>query len=86
MGDGQVEGIRTLRLARRSAVKARTQAANQLRALVVTAPDALRARRTGLPLSGLVAAAARFQLRRPVTSETSEAAPLAATTLAPSWR
>jgi len=77
-----VEGIRTLRLARRSAVKARTQAANQLRALVVTAPDALRARLTGLPLSRLVAAAARFQMRQPVTSETAEAAPLAATKLA----
>ena len=36
--------IRPLRVARRSAVKARTQAANQLHALVVTAPDELRAR------------------------------------------
>ena len=43
-GDGRVEMLRTLRLARLSAVKARTQAANQLHALVVTAPDALRAR------------------------------------------
>ena len=40
--DGQVEMIRSLRLARRSAVKARTQAANQLTALLVTAPDGLR--------------------------------------------
>jgi transposase len=43
-GDGTVEMIRSLRLARRSAVKARTQAANQLKALLVTAPDVLRAR------------------------------------------
>jgi transposase len=35
--------IRPLRLAQRSAVKARTQAANQLNALLVTAPDGLRA-------------------------------------------
>ena len=40
-GDGTVEMIRSLRLARRSAVKARTQAANQLASLVVTAPEPL---------------------------------------------
>lgn len=40
-GDGRVEMIRVLRAARRSAVKARTQAANQLRGLVVTTPEAL---------------------------------------------
>ena len=44
--------IRTLRLARRSAIKARTQAANQLHALVVTAPDELRARLRALPVTG----------------------------------
>src|SRR5215218_10669830 len=42
--DGRVEMIRVLRAARRSAVKARTQAANQLRGLVVTAPEALKQR------------------------------------------
>ena len=35
---GTVEAIRLLRVARRSAVKARTQAANQLHAVVDTAP------------------------------------------------
>jgi transposase len=40
--DGRVEAIRALRVARRGAVKARTQAMNQLKALVVTAPDDLR--------------------------------------------
>ena len=40
--DGQVEAIRTLRVARRSAVKARTQAMNQLRALLLTGPAGLR--------------------------------------------
>jgi transposase len=39
--DGVVEAIRVLRVARASAVKARTQVANQLKALIVTAPDAL---------------------------------------------
>jgi transposase len=40
---GIVEAIRVLRVARSGAVKARTQAANQLRDLLVTAPDELRA-------------------------------------------
>ena len=43
-GDGTVEMIRALRGARRSAIKARTQAANQLQALRVTAPEQLRHR------------------------------------------
>src|SRR5215207_1879903 len=37
--DGPAEMVRTLQLVRRSALKARTQAANQLRALLVTAPE-----------------------------------------------
>ena len=39
--DGRVEAIRALRVARRSAVKARTQAMNQLRALLLTGPAEL---------------------------------------------
>ena len=38
-GDGPIEAIRMLVVVRRSAVKARTQAINQLHALVVTAPE-----------------------------------------------
>jgi transposase len=60
-GDGDVEAIRMLRVAYRSAVKARTQAANQLRALVVTAPDDLRDQLRGLRLGALVAAAAKMR-------------------------
>src|SRR6187402_1181632 len=75
-GDGQVEMIRTLRLARRSAMKARTQAANQLHALVVTAPDDLRTRLRALPLAELVRLAAAF---RPVGSGTALASTAAAT-------
>jgi transposase len=78
-GDGQVEMIRALRLARRSAMKARTQAANQLHALVVTAPDELRARLRALPMAELVRIAAAF---RPVRTGTALATPLAATKLA----
>ena len=41
--DGEVEALRVLTVARRSAVKARTQAGNQLGGSFVTAPAALRA-------------------------------------------
>ena len=61
--------IRALRVARQSALKARTQAANQLHALVVTAPDALRARLRAFSRAGLVAAAAR--LRAPAQPRTA---------------
>ena len=60
--DGQVEMIRALRSARRSAMKARTQAANQLQALRVTAPEQLRRRLRGLSTKELVRMAARFRL------------------------
>jgi transposase len=50
-GDGIVEAIRTLRVTRRSAVKARTQTINQLKALLVTAPTEIRE-----PLAGLTTA------------------------------
>jgi transposase len=46
--DGQVEAIRTLRVARRSAIKARTQAINQLKAVVLTGPADLRQGLAGL--------------------------------------
>src|SRR5215213_545541 len=59
--DGRVEMIRVLRAARRSAVKARTQAANQLRGIRVTAPEVLRQRLRGLSTKELVAAAVRFR-------------------------
>ena len=53
--------IRALRAARRSAIKARTQAANQLQALCVTAPEQLRNRLRGLSTKELVCVAARFR-------------------------
>ena len=40
--NGMAEALRTLSVARRSAVKAKTQAVNQLRALLVSAPSSLR--------------------------------------------
>ena len=58
--DGAVESIRSLRVARRGAVKARTQAANQLRDLIVTAPAWLREQLVALPIGERVELAARF--------------------------
>lgn len=59
--DGQVEMIRVLKVARRSAMKSRTQAANQLHALVITAPQDLHDRLRGLSLAKLVDTAVRFR-------------------------
>jgi transposase len=61
-GDGCVEMIRALRAARRSATKARTQAANQLQSLRVTAPEEMRHRLRGLSTKELVSVASRFRL------------------------
>jgi transposase len=54
--------IRALRAARRSAIKARTQATNQLQSLRVTAPEELLNRLRGLSTKDLVSVAARFRL------------------------
>ncbi len=59
--DGTAQMVRTLHVARRSALKARTQAANQLRALLLTAPEELRAQLRGLSTAKLVTTAARFR-------------------------
>jgi len=59
--DGPVEAIRALRVARRSALHARTQAANQLRSLLDTAPADLREALRGRTLRRIVDAARRFR-------------------------
>jgi transposase len=58
--DGAAESLRALRAARRGALKARGQAGNQLRDLLVTAPDELRAELAGLSAAKLAAACAAF--------------------------
>jgi transposase len=67
--DGGVEAIRMLRLARRSAIKARTQAANQLQGVVGTAPGPLREKLRALSIPALVALARRFRCGAPTTPE-----------------
>ena len=59
--NGQVEAIRVLRVARRSALKARTQAMNQLRALLVTGPAELREQMRPLNTKNLIASCARLR-------------------------
>ena len=60
--DGVVEMLRALRAARQTAVKARTQAINALKGLLVTAPAELREQLGGLPTGGLVGAAAELEV------------------------
>jgi transposase len=60
-GTGQVEMIRCLRVARATAMKARTQAINAIKALLVTPPAELREQLRGLPAARLVATAARLE-------------------------
>lgn len=60
--DGAVEAVRTLHVVRRSATRSCTQATNQLRCLVTTAPARLRERLRGLPLSELITMCAGFRV------------------------
>jgi transposase len=60
-GTGPVEMARQLRVARRSAIKQRTQALLQLQALADTAPDELRDTVKKLRYAQLIATAARFR-------------------------
>jgi len=61
--DGQVEAIRALMVARRSARAGRTQAINQARALIVTGPEDLRARFARHTAAQLVAGLAALRPR-----------------------
>jgi transposase len=81
---GAVEAIRLLRVARRSAVKARTQAANQLHAVIDTAPTELRQRLGSVNTKQLVAVTARFHRCHPATP--AEAAKLTLRVLARRWQ
>ena len=69
-GVGPVECIRMLGVARRSAIKARTQAANQIHALVVGAPEGVKHQLKGMNLRDRVAVCARW---RPGEAQTTTA-------------
>jgi transposase len=59
--DGMVEAIRVLRIARRGAVKTRTQTMNQIRSLLVSAPAPLREQVAGLNRSDLIRTLTRIR-------------------------
>ncbi len=61
---GDVEAVRVLRVARTGAVRARAKALTQLKSLIVTAPDALRAQLGGLDGAKLVTTCARLRAAR----------------------
>lgn len=61
-GNGPVEAIRALRIARSSAIKARTQAANQIRDLIRTGPDDLRDKLHPLATSQRVETCSRLRI------------------------
>jgi transposase len=79
-GDGVAEMLRCLRVARSTAIKARTQAGNAIKALLVTAPAELREQLRGLSTAKLVPTAAAFPPGKPTTP--AAAAMLALRTLA----
>lgn len=57
--DGPVECLRILRAGRASAMKARTAAVNQIKSLLVSAPDRLRAKYRGLGTAAMITALQR---------------------------
>ena len=59
--DGKVEAIRAIRVARSSAVKARTQATNQLKALIVTGSPGFRQQLRHLSTPLIIAHCARLR-------------------------
>ena len=69
-GDGLVECTRMLVVARRWATKARTQAANQIHSLVVTAPEQVKHQLKGLNLEARVRVCSRW---RPGQAQTTAA-------------
>ena len=75
-GDGPVEAIRMLSAVRRSAVKARSSAANQIHGIVVTAPEDLKDRLRGLTTASIIVVCAR--LRPDCATDAPEAAAKAA--------
>ena len=73
-GDGAIEAIRQLRLARSGAVKAKTAALNSLRALLVTAPEQLRVELAGLSRQRLLNRCAGFRPNPDRPADPTEAA------------
>jgi transposase len=84
--DGPVEMIRALRVARRSAMKARVQASNQMVALVTRAPEELRVTLRGLRGRSLIEAALALEPVAGVPVSVSDATQVALRELAGRWQ
>ena len=82
--DGPVEAIRALRVAQRSAERARTQATNQLRSLLDTAPAALREQLRSFRLRQIIDRASRYRPDRDLRDPTA-ATKVALRSLARRW-
>ncbi len=78
------KSIRLLQVARRSAMKARSQAANQIHAVIATAPEQLRRSLAGLDTDRLVERCARF--RRSAIDDPAGAAKHTLMVLARRWQ
>jgi transposase len=80
--DGQVEALRNLRVARRSAVSQRADTQRRIKALIVTCPDTLRARLRTLPDRQLIATCAAARPDPTRANDPTTAVRLALRTLA----
>jgi hypothetical protein len=80
--DGGVEAVRVLRIARRSAVTARADAQRRIKALIVTAPEHLRARLRGLTDTALITTCAGLRPGRAETGSPTGATKTALRSLA----
>jgi transposase len=80
--DGQVEALRNLRVARRSAIGARADAQRQMKTLIVTAPEQVRAQLRGLSPAKLVATCAQATVEPGQAGDPADAVRLALRSLA----
>jgi len=80
--DGQVEALRLLRIARRSAVEQRSKVQRQIKTMIVTAPEQLRAVLRGLTDNKLIATCAAWRPDGARTGEPTVATKLAIRSLA----
>jgi transposase len=76
-----VEAIRVLRIARTGAVKSRTAAYNQLKDLIITAPDALRESLRGKTLQRVASECARLRPELARLADPTQATKLALRTI-----
>ena len=81
-GDGPIEAIRALRVARSSAVKSATASMNALRSMLVTAPEALRAQLRGYSTTALLDACIALTVDATALADPTNATRLALRSLA----